>query len=159
MRRFNLYDDAALAPDDDDPPVYHAPFAKVSDVLGAEKLGATVLVLDPGKAVCPYHYEVIEEEWLIVLSGTPSIRTPAGEEVLEAGDVVCFPRGEAGAHRIFNDGPEPSRILIVSERATLGAAVYPDSDKIGIFGLGLRELYRRGDARDYYDGEPATGAG
>jgi uncharacterized cupin superfamily protein len=153
VRRFNLFDDAPLGVDEEEPPGYRARYAKLRDHIGAAKLAATVVVLEPGQAVCPYHYELIEEEWLFVLAGTPTVRTPAGEAVAEPGDVVCFPRGPAGAHKIGNTGPEAVRILIVSERAELGAAVYEDSDKIGVFSPDTRLLFRRSDARDYWDGE------
>ena len=157
MKRINVFDDALLAPDDSEPDGYRAPYAKVQRHLPAQRLGATIVALGPGQAVCPYHYEVVEEEWLIVLTGTPTVRTAAGEEVVGPGDVVCFPRGEPGAHRIANDAAEPARVLIVSEHAELGAAVYPDSDKLGVFGAGLASLFRRSDERDYWDGEPAAG--
>ena len=32
-----------------------------------------------GESVCPYHYELTEEEWLIVLDGRPTLRTPEGD--------------------------------------------------------------------------------
>jgi uncharacterized cupin superfamily protein len=158
MRRFNLFDDAALGVDDDEPPGYRAPYAKLREAIGAERLAASVVLLGPGQAVCPYHYEVIEEEWLFVLAGTPTVRTPDGERVTQAGDVVCFPRGPAGAHKIANASEAPARVLIVSERAACAATVYEDSDKVGVFGPDLRMLFRRGDERDYWDGEgPAAG--
>jgi uncharacterized cupin superfamily protein len=153
VRRFNVFDDSRLAPDDDEPPGYRAPYAKVRDHIGAQKLAASVVLLARGQAVCPYHYELIEEEWLFVLSGTPTVRTPAGEEVLAPGDVVCFPRGPAGAHKIGNAAEAPARVLIVSERAAVAATVYEDSDKIGVFGPELGMLFRRRDERDYWDGE------
>jgi uncharacterized cupin superfamily protein len=141
----------------EEPEGYRAPYAALRHHLGASKLAATVVLLAEGQAVCPYHYEVIEEEWLFVLSGTPTVRTPAGDRQLEAGDVICFPRGPAGAHKIGNRAATPARVLIVSERAELSAAVYEDSDKLGVFGPDLRMLFRRGDARDYWDGETAGG--
>jgi uncharacterized cupin superfamily protein len=153
VTRFNLFDDSLLAVDEDEPDGYRAPYAKVQQHIGASKLGASVVLLRQGEAVCPYHYEHIEEEWLFVLSGTPTVRTPEGERVAEAGDVVCFPRGPAGAHRISNAAEAPARVLIVSEHAEVAATTYEDSDKIGVFGPGLRMLFRRGDARDYWDGE------
>ena len=152
MRIFNLYD-AELHVDDDEPAGYGAPYAALREPLGAQRMAATVTVLEAGQAVCPYHYELVEEEWLFVLEGTPSVRTPAGEERLESGDVVCFPRGPQGAHKIFNAAPQAARILIVSERAECAATVYQDSDKIGIFGPDVRMLFRRADQRDYWDGE------
>ena len=153
MKRFNLFDDARLGVDEDEPAGYGAPYAKLREHIGAERLAASLVVLGEGQAVCPYHYELVEEEWLFVLAGTPTVRTPAGEQVAGPGDVVCFPRGPAGAHKISNAAAEPARVLIVGERVELGAAVYEDSDKIGVVGSGLRSLFRRGDERDYWDGE------
>jgi uncharacterized cupin superfamily protein len=153
MKRFNLFDDSLLGVDEEEPDGYRAPYAKVSSAIGASLLGGTVVLLREGEAVCPYHYEQGEEEWLFVLSGTPTVRTPEGERVHEAGAVVCFPRGPAGAHKISNAAAAPARILIVSEREEVAAAVYEDSDKIGVFGPDLRLLFRRSDARDYWDGE------
>jgi uncharacterized cupin superfamily protein len=157
MKRFNVFDDTLLHVDHDEPDGYRAPYAKLREHLGATKLGATVVLLDPGQAVCPYHHELMEEEWLIVLSGTPTVRTPSGETVLDEGEVVCFPRGPAGAHQIANaaGAQGPARVLIVSEGAELAVVVYEDSDKVGVYGPGLEMLFRRDDERDYWDGEPA----
>jgi uncharacterized cupin superfamily protein len=153
VKRFDLFDDALLAVDEDEPAGYGAPYAKPGDAVGAQRLGASVVLMHQGQALCPYHFELVEEEWLIVLSGTPTVRTPAGEQVLEAGDVVCFPRGPDGAHKIGNAAAEPARVLVISERSPCAAAFYEDSDKVGIFGPGTRYLFRRSDARDYWDGE------
>lgn len=155
MRVFNLYEDSTLGIDDDEPDGYGAPYAKLRDDIGAEHLAASLVVLREGEALCPYHYELVEEEWLIVLEGVASVRTPAGVEHVTAGEIVCFPRGPEGAHKIFNEATEPARVLMVSERADCAATVYEDSDKVGVFGPGMRLLFRRSDERDYWDGERA----
>ena len=139
--------------DETDPEGFRAGMARLGGLLGAKETGITVYELPPGQAVCPYHYECGEEEWLLVLSGTPTLRTPTGEERLEPWDVACFPRGPEGAHRIANVASAPARVLIVAERAELADTVYSDSDKIGIYGRDLRLLFRRSDQRDYWDGE------
>ena len=159
MRRFNFHD-AELGVDDDEPDGYRAPYARIREVIGAEKLGGTLVLLGEGESLCPYHYELAEEEWLIVLEGTPTVRTPAGDEVMEAGDIACFPRGPDGAHRISNFAAEPARVIMISERAETAATVYEDSDKIGVFAPDTRLLFRRGDAVDYWEGEgPGEGRG
>ena len=155
MRVFNLFD-GEMTVDADDPERYRASYAKLRDHIAAELLGGTAVVLEVDEAVCPYHYELIEEEWLLVLEGVASVRTPSGVYEVGAGEVVCFPRGPSGAHQIFNAAAEPARILIVSERAEMAASVYEDSDKVGVFGPGMRHLFRRSDDRDYYDGEPGV---
>lgn len=141
--------------DDSDPEGFRAGMARLGALLGAKETGISVYELPPGQAVCPYHYECGEEEWLLVLSGTPTLRTPAGEERLAPWDVACFPRGPEGAHGIRNDAEEPARVLMFSSVILPTATVYPDSDKVGIW-TGEPEssiLVRRSSKVEYYDGE------
>jgi uncharacterized cupin superfamily protein len=153
MKVFNVLD-GPLSADETEPEGYGSPYAKVRENIGAEKLAGTVAVLSTDEWVCPYHYELVEEEWLFVLEGAAIVRSPDGEHTVQAGELVCFPRGPAGAHQIGNTAHEPCRILIVSERALCAATYYETSDKIGVFGPSTRYLFRREDARDYWDGEP-----
>jgi hypothetical protein len=32
----------------------------------------------PLLSICPYHFEWTDEEWLIAISGRPTLRTPSG---------------------------------------------------------------------------------
>ena len=112
--------------------------------------------LAPGQAVCPYHYEYAEE-WLIVLEGEVMVRTPEGEDVARRGDAVCFAAGPKGAHKVANHAGAAARVVMFSSSPRPSVAVYPDSDKIGVF-PGRREdrvMVRREDSnRDYWDREP-----
>ncbi len=122
-------------------------------MIGAEQMGASVYELDPGQSICPYHYEGVEEEWLLVLSGTPTLRDPGGEHALSEGDVVCFVDGPDGAHKVTNRSDQMARVLMVSTipRKGVSICVYPDSDKVGVYPPGKR-LRMSGDL-DYWDGE------
>jgi uncharacterized cupin superfamily protein len=85
--------------------------------------------LPPGQAISPYHYENPDEEWLLVVSGTPTLRHPGGEDQLEPWDIVFFPSGPAGAHLVRNTSESTARVAMFSSKAaTVGAVVYPDSD-------------------------------
>src|SRR6478672_6778064 len=64
---------------------------RVGAASGAALTGLSVYELPPGQAVSPYHYEDPEEEWLLVVSGTPTLRHPGGEDQLEPWDIVFFP--------------------------------------------------------------------
>jgi uncharacterized cupin superfamily protein len=144
--------------DESDPEGFRAGMARLGKLLGAEETGITVYELPPGQAVCPYHYEVGEEEWLLVLSGTPTLRTPEGDQRLAPWDVACFPRGPEGAHGIRNETDETARVLMFSSVVLPTATVYPDSDKVGIW-TGDPEstvLVHRSANVDYYDGETAS---
>ncbi len=129
--------------------------AMVGAKLGGKRLGASLYELQPGERTFPYHYEYGAEEWLLVLDGRPSLRHPGGEDELEPGDVVCFPVGPEGAHKLTNRGGEPARVLFLSTKHRPGVAVYPDSDKIGLWPEDDRDriIVGRAAAVDYWDGE------
>jgi len=151
---YNLYD-GELKVDPEEPAGYCRQWQRFGDSLGASLLGMSVYVLEPGESVCPYHYEY-DEEWLIVLTGRPVLRIPEGEHELEPGDVVCFPVGPGGAHQVFNRGDEPLRIAMLSGKLEPSVAVYPDSDKLGVWPGNKDDtlMFRRGDGGvDYYEGE------
>jgi uncharacterized cupin superfamily protein len=144
-----------LQVDPDDPAGFRAAMFRFGKQLGAERTGASLYELPPGEAVCPYHYEDDEEEWMLVLSGNPTVRDPEGEHRLEPMDVVFFACGPEGAHQVRNDGDEPVRVLMWSENRYPGVTTYPDSGKIGVWPRADHEgrLYRIGTELDYYDGE------
>jgi uncharacterized cupin superfamily protein len=130
----------------------------VGPAIGASGIGATLYELAPGQRSFPYHYEYGNEEWLVVVEGQPTLRAPAGEQELSAGDVVCFREGPEGAHQVRNATDKPVRVLIFSTKRMPGVVVYPDSDKIGVWpragDTADRILVRRDSAVDYWDGEP-----
>jgi uncharacterized cupin superfamily protein len=141
---------------------FRAQRAGISRQAGAERLGLSLWEVPPGQAAYPYHAHLTEEELVVVLSGTPSLRTPDGWRDLEQGEVVSFLRGEDGAHQIVNRTDETIRFLAFSTTGEPDVVLQPDSGKVGVFerkpeGGGMRLWFRREDAREYYDGESAPG--
>jgi uncharacterized cupin superfamily protein len=129
--------------------------ARLAPEIGATKVGATVYELPPGQSSFPYHYEYGCEEWLLVVAGRPTLRHPGGEDELEPGDLVCFPEGPEGAHKVTNGTDETVRIMILSTKASPALAVYPDSDKLGVFTDDKADdiMVRRESDVDYWDRE------
>ncbi len=156
MKRVNLHR-AALSVDGDEPPGYGSRYAQIGGGIGGEHLGGTLFELEPGQHAGPYHWEAALEEWLWVLEGSPSVRTPEGERRLRPGDIVCFPVGPAGAHKVTNAGQERARIVMLSNRAIPNAIVYPDSDKVAVcLTADAPSLhFLRSAAVDYWHGEPS----
>ena len=153
MKVFNLYGDDWEREQEREG--YRWRGRRVGPVIGASGLGASLYELAPGQRSFPYHYEYGNEEWLLVVEGQPTLRTPEGEQELVAGDVVCFPEGPGGAHQVRNATHEPVRVLMFSTKSRPGVAVYPDSDKIGVWPGDRRDniLVRRESVVDYWDGE------
>lgn len=125
-----------------------------------ENLGASMYELPSGQRTFPYHWELGNDELLLVITGRPTLRDPAGESELQPGDCILFPSGPAGAHQIINRTDEPARVLFVSNFAMPRSAVQPDSGKIMIRWSpdpGESLWFRREDAADYWEGEELGG--
>ncbi len=154
MRRANVLTDD-FEYDDSDPDGFHAGVAAVGKAAGGTDLAIKSFELPPQQSVCPYHYEY-EEEWLLVLEGDVVVRTPEGEHELTRGDLVRFAPGAEGAHRATNRSERTARIVMFSSAREPAVAVYPDSDKIGVWPGNESDrvmLHRSDGAVDYYDGE------
>ena len=154
MKRFNLHQ-ATTEIDGDEPDGYRSGANRFGKDIGAGTMGGTIYDLDPGQSICPYHFEYGDEEWLIVLTGNPTVRTPHEEETLDPGDTVCFPKGPDGAHKVTNpaNATDTSRVLMISTLNEPAVAVYPDSDKVGVFAGDYRLLVKRDSGVDYWLGE------
>jgi uncharacterized cupin superfamily protein len=149
----NLYD-VAVEGDPSDPEGYRRRMAHFGPSIGAEGLGGSVYELDPGDSTCPYHYEGVEEEWLLVLTGTPTLRDPDGEHELAPGDLVCFRVGPDGAHKVTNRSDAIARIVMLSTVPSpdISICVYPDSEKVSVWPWPAKRL-RLTESVDYWDGE------
>jgi uncharacterized cupin superfamily protein len=146
---------AEFAYDESDPDGYRCGAANVGRQAGGRENAVKAFELPPGQSVCPYHYEYVEE-WLLVLEGAVELRAPDGERPLQPGDLVCFPPGPAGAHKVTNRAEATARLLMFSSAREPAVAVYPDSDKIGVWPGDEADtvmLHRADGAVDYYDGE------
>jgi uncharacterized cupin superfamily protein len=143
-----------------DRPGFSGRRAQLGRQAGAQRLGASLFELAPGSAPFPLHYHLGNEELLIVFSGRPSLRTPDGERLLEAGEIVALPRGEAGAHQVVNRSQEPARVLIASEMNAPDIVVRPESGKLSAFGrppggrgVGMHKVFFLRDEADFWEGE------
>jgi uncharacterized cupin superfamily protein len=123
MRRLNFLDDE--------------PWDEVNDELrfrnrwfghpfGADMLGGSLWEFDPHAPGGALHMHYGVEEMFFVLSGTPAVRTPEGEQQLSPGDVIYFPEGPDGLHTFLNPGDEPARIIAVSSKRFPDVVAYPE---------------------------------
>jgi uncharacterized cupin superfamily protein len=127
----------------------------VARALRSAETAMYVYDLAPGSVQSPYHYEY-HEEWLLVVEGAVVVREPDGERTLSRGDLVCFPPGPAGAHKVTNPSDAPARTLMWSSARVPAVSVYPDSNKVGVWpGNAVDDLiFRRDTAVEWSYGEP-----
>ncbi len=154
MKRIDL-SDPQFEYDETDPPGFRAGMVRPGPSLGAQATGATLYELPPGEALCPYHYELAEEEWLLVVAGRVTVRTP--DETAELGpmELAFFPPSPEGAHQVLNESDEPVRVLMWSQIVYPAVTVYPDSDKIGVYTKSRADnvMVKRSSSVPYYTDE------
>jgi uncharacterized cupin superfamily protein len=140
------------------PPHYDAVGARLARGTAAQKLGASIDILQPGKLGCPYHLHHAQEEMFVILEGTATLRV-AGEMLpIKAGDVIFIPPGPEYPHQIINTSDAPLKYLSVSTMETPEICEYPDSGKFLAEGslkssAPFEVIDRRGSGLDYWDGE------
>jgi uncharacterized cupin superfamily protein len=132
----------------------------LGEQAGSERLGASLYEIEPGEATFPYHWHTANEELLLVLMGTLTLREPGGTREVRPGEVVAFPRGERGAHQLSNRGTVRARFIVLSEMNWPDPCVYPDSGKVSV---GLvppggdapprKRIFFESTAVDYWTGE------
>jgi uncharacterized cupin superfamily protein len=122
--------------------------------LGSADTAMYVYDLAPGASSSPYHYEY-EEEWLLVVEGTVALRAPDGEQTLQRGELVRFPPGPEGAHKVMNRSDARARTLMFSSSRVPAVSVYPDSDKIGVWSGNEQDelIFKRGSTVPWSQGE------
>ena len=126
------------------------------DLMGVHEARSLVRVYEilPGKSAYPYHYHMKNEETFFILRGEGILRTPEGERTVRPGDLIFFPAGETGAHKLTNTSQSEMLVYLDFDIVhDLDVTMYPDSGKIGIWGMDTNKIYRIGDDVDYYKGE------
>ena len=123
MRRLNFLDDE---PWDEVNNEHRRRFRWFGHPFETDMLGASLIELLPGTPGGPLHLHYGVEEMFFVLAGTPTVRTPQGEERLAPGDVVYFPEGPDGLHDLSNPTDEPARVLGISTKRFPDVVAYPE---------------------------------
>ena len=121
---------------------------------GAANTLVSVYEVPPRKAAYPYHYHQKNEETFYIISGEGILRTPEGERKVRAGELLFFPTGPEGAHKLTNASESENLVYMDFDVVhDVDIAIYPDSDKLGVWGMGINQIFPRSGNVDYYDGE------
>jgi uncharacterized cupin superfamily protein len=118
---------------------------------GCSHVGVCMEELAPGKRAYPAHYQMLEEEHLLILEGSVTLQLGGKSFELSSGSYVCFPAGQKAGHALLNNSGAPCRYLIIGERNPNDVIVYTDSGRVGVRLTG--EGYRKSATMDYWEGE------
>lgn len=107
--------------------------------------------LNPGEYSAPYHFHRYAEELFMITSGSATLRTNDGMEMVESGDLIFFEMGETGAHQLYNHTQEPCVYLDIRTFIGYDVCEYPDSNKILL--APSYEIFAKDAQVKYFEGE------
>ena len=116
---------------------YPAPFdtvvqgrskAQLGNAFGLANFGVNLTRLAPGAATALRHSHAVQDEFVYVLAGTPTLITDEGETPLAPGMCAGFKGGDANAHHVVNRTESEVVLLEVGDRLPGDAGLYPDDD-------------------------------
>jgi uncharacterized cupin superfamily protein len=116
-----------------------------------KNLNFDLRLLNPGQFSAPYHFHRFAEELFMVISGSMTLRTPEGFEIVTGGDLVFFEMGETGAHQFYNHTTDSTTYLDIRTYIGYDLCEYPDSEKILI--APSFEIFKKNSQSTYFEGE------
>lgn len=125
--------------------------SRIREGINPENLNFDLRQLSPGLYSAPYHFHRYAEELFMIISGSATLRTPNGLEIVNSGDLIFFEKGETGAHQLYNHTTEDCIFLDIRTYFGYDVAEYPDSDKILI--APSYEIYEKNSQVNYFQGE------
>ncbi len=125
--------------------------SRVNKEVEPQHLNFDLRQLHPGQYSAPYHFHRYAEELFMIISGSATVRTPNGFEVVTPGDMMFFEMGEMGAHQLYNHTDEPCTFLDVRSYIGYDVCEYPDSNKVLL--APSMEIFGKDSTVSYFDGE------
>lgn len=133
---------AADVPPRAKPSIYPEPFASMmagrqkhplGDVFGIKNFGVNLTRLAPGAQSALLHKHKLQEEFIFILEGQPTLVTETDEIQLHPGMCAGFTQ-DGTAHQLVNQTSDDVVYLEVGDRTKGDEVSYPADDLIAVFG-------------------------
>ena len=128
---------ATLIPESTAKSLYPEPFAslvkhrtrrKLGEHFGLANFGVNLTTLAPGAISALKHHHSKQDEFVYVISGTPTLRYGEDEYQMSPGECIGFKGGNGLAHQLLNYGVVDAVYLEVGDRLAGDTVQYPDDD-------------------------------
>ena len=138
--------------------IYPEPFArqvsgrtkrKLGDLFGLTNFGVNLTQLEPGAVSALYHYHSVQDEFVFVLQGSPTVLIGGEEYQLEPGDCIGFKAGTGVAHQVVNRTQEIVSYLEIGDRVPGDSGAYPNDDLTGYQASDGKWVLTRKDGTPY----------
>ncbi|HHI80791.1 MAG TPA: cupin domain-containing protein [Planctomycetes bacterium] len=124
---------------------------KLGDFFGLKNFGVNLTRLAPGASSALRHAHSVQDEWIYVLEGNPTLVTDEGETLLSPGMCAGFRGGDGNAHHLVNKTEQTVAYIEVGDRSPGDEASYPDDDLVARLVDGRWEFFHK-DGRPYGEG-------
>lgn len=117
--------------------IYPQPFAvqvtgrarrRLGDHFGLANFGVNLTELAPGAASALLHHHSKQDEFIYIVSGTPTLMLDDNAYELKPGDCCGFKAGNGIGHQLINKSSGPVVYLEIGDRMPGDAAFYPNDD-------------------------------
>jgi Uncharacterized conserved protein, contains double-stranded beta-helix domain len=125
--------------------------SRIKKGITPQNLNFDLRQLNPGQYSAPYHFHRYAEELFMIISGSATLRTPNGLEIVNNGDLIFFETGETGAHQFYNHTTEACVFLDIRSYIGFDVCEYPDSNKLFI--APTYEVFDKDSQVSYFHGE------
>ena len=105
---------------------------KLGDKGGLTQFGVNKTILPPKSATAMIHWHEKEDEFIFIISGSPTLIDKDGEHIMNSGDCATFKAGDNNGHAIVNKSEQDVVLLEVGTRAQKDIVHYTDKDLINI---------------------------
>jgi uncharacterized cupin superfamily protein len=101
--------------------------ARITDMIGMEKLACSLYSVPPENTAFPYHTHASAEKLCIILEGEGTLRQDGVEYPIKAGDIIAAP--VTTAHQLLNTSNRDLKYLCIASDEAVDIVLYPDSKK------------------------------
>jgi uncharacterized cupin superfamily protein len=117
--------------------LYPAPFAaqvegrvkhRLGDHYGLSNFGINLTELAPGSVSALLHHHTMQDEFIYIVSGTPTLVLDDKEYLLQPGDCCGFKAGTGIGHQLVNKSQSAVFYLEIGDRTAGDVPAYPKDD-------------------------------
>jgi uncharacterized cupin superfamily protein len=96
--------------------------------FGLQNFGVNYTTLAPGAASALQHYHSKQDELIVILSGTATLKLGDDEILMTEGMCMGFPAGTSVGHCVVNRSDTPVTYLEIGDRTPADVVTYPGVD-------------------------------
>ena len=101
---------------------------RLGDHFGLGNFGINLTELRPGSVSALLHYHTKQDEFVYIVSGTPTLMLDDKEYLLRPGDCCGFKAGMGVGHQLVNKSANPVLYLEIGDRSAGDYAEFPKDD-------------------------------